>query len=92
MNVTFDPAKDQKNVKKHGISLSAAENFAWDTMIAGYDTRYNYGEERIIAYGLLNERLHALIYTIRNGRIRAISLRKANAKERKTYEAHQKAL
>ena len=45
------------------------------------DTRQDYGEQRIIAFGYLGARLHCAVYTMRGNTVCVISLRKANRKE-----------
>lgn len=45
------------------------------------DLRRDYGEAREWALGLIGERLFYLAFTRRAGRIRVISLRKANKRE-----------
>lgn len=83
MEVLFDPAKDALNIEKHGISLSRANDFE---LIAVFDDdRRNYGERRRRAYGLIDGLTYYLAYTIRDDRIRAISLRRAHAKEFKRH-------
>lgn len=69
------------------VDFTAAEGFDWRTAIRIIDARRSYGEVRWKALGLIETRLHALVFTRRHGRIRIISLRKANNKERKEYEA-----
>ena len=49
------------------------------------DTRFDYGEERFNAYGLIGETLHAMTFTRRGDDIRVISLRRARPKELKRY-------
>lgn len=49
------------------------------------DTRQEYGEERRITTGLIDERLHVIVYTTRGAAIRLISARKANRKEVRNY-------
>ena len=79
MNVLFDPAKDTVNIEKHWISLSRANDFE---LIAVFDDdRRDYGELRRRAYGLIDGKTYYLAYAVRDGRIRAISLRRAHAKE-----------
>jgi uncharacterized DUF497 family protein len=46
MEVTFDPAKDAENVRKHGISLARAEDFDFDTAHYDIDDSQDYGEQR----------------------------------------------
>jgi len=46
------------------------------------DTRKNYGERRIICYGLLNGRLVVIGYTQRGALRHIFSMRKANDREK----------
>jgi uncharacterized DUF497 family protein len=50
------------------------------------DLRRDYGEARFRAIGPIAGRLHSLAFTMRGGTLRAISLRKANERERRLYE------
>ena len=63
-----------------------AERFDWSSAIETIDDRADYNEERWIALGFIDNRLHVLIYALRGDNIRLISLRKANSRERKYYE------
>lgn len=85
MEIEFDGSKDEASIAKHGIGLSAASGFEMAGAMVSADRRANYGEDRFIAVGQLGSRLHVLIFTIRDGRIRAISLPKANRREVKRY-------
>ena len=87
MEIEFDPAKDKSNIAKHGVSLQAAEGFDWDTAFEREDDRFDYGEVRFVAIGLIRDRLHVLVFT--NGShdeaVRAISLRPAEKHETRFY-------
>ncbi|WP_175772514.1 BrnT family toxin [Paraburkholderia phenazinium] len=83
--IEFDPAKDQINRSKHGVSLALAESFEWDSAIDALDDRHAYGEQRFIAYGMIGDRVYCLVYTVRGETLRAISLRKANKREVNDY-------
>ena len=83
MEIEFDPAKDAANIAKHGLSLAAAEDFEVHTVVR--DERRAYSEDRFNAFGLLHGRIHCLTFAIRDGRVRAISLRRARTKE---YRRH----
>ena len=85
MEITFDPAKDETNIQKHGISLSEAHKIEWDTLWGYEDTRSNYGEIRIIGFAYIGVRLHCVVFTDRGDFRRIISLRKANRKEIERY-------
>lgn len=85
MDIAFDPAKDESNVAKHGVSLSLAGDFEWDECLAGPDARRAYGEDRMVAIGYIGVRLFVVVYVDREGVRRIISLRKANKREEKRY-------
>jgi len=85
VELEFVGAKDEVNLAKHGISLSAASGFEMVGARVSADDRSEYGENRFIAVGQLGSRLHVLIFTVRDGKIRAISLRKANTREVKRH-------
>ncbi len=50
------------------------------------DQRWDYGEERFRALGLLDEKVFIVIYTKRLAAIRIISARRANRREVRRYE------
>jgi uncharacterized DUF497 family protein len=81
----FDPAKDDSNLDKHGLSLADAEGFEWETVVVREDTRRQYAEQRFEATGYIGQRLHVMIYCLRSDTVRVISLRKANYREEKRY-------
>lgn len=85
MHYEFDPAKNEINLSKHGLTLAHAESFEWETALVREDLRQEYGEQRLEAIGLIGDRLHVMIYCLRNNVLRVISLRKANLREVKRY-------
>jgi uncharacterized DUF497 family protein len=86
MQFEFDPAKDRKNIDKHGLSLGEAARLDWASSKIQPDLRRDYGEARRIGYALLEERLYCVVFVERKGAMRVISLRKANDKEIERYE------
>ena len=87
VDIEFDPAKDRANATKHGMSLLAAEGFDWDTALEREDDRFDYGEVRFVALGLIGERLHVLVFAegSHEDAVRAISLRPAEKHEVRFY-------
>ena len=85
MEFGWDQEKDAANRAKHGIALGDAVRMDWEKGRDIFDDRFDYGENRIIRYALLDTRLHVCVYTLRNHTRRIISLRKANERERVTY-------
>ncbi len=86
MNITFDPDKAAANLAKHGVGFAAMAEFDWSTARFSLDTRFEYAETRLIAYGMIDDRLHAVVFTSATAGIRIISLRKANQRELRRYE------
>lgn len=85
MKIEFYPEKDRANRQKHGVSLALAADLDVDAALVVADRRRAYGEERFQAIGPIGGRLHVLVFTMRGDTLRAISLRKANAREVKRY-------
>ena len=57
----------------------------WAGALVAKDERADYGEGRYQALGLIEGRLHRLVFTPRDDGIRVISLRKANKREAPRY-------
>lgn len=85
MEIEFDADKNEQNIRERGLSFERAENFDWATALVLTDDRREYGELRYRAFGFLDERLHALVFTVRGDAVRIISLRRANKREIKRY-------
>jgi uncharacterized DUF497 family protein len=85
VDISFDAAKGEKNVLARGIPFDLAAEFAWDSALI--DLRKDYGERRFQALGLIGDRLHMMVFTPRANKAHVISLRKANKREVKRYEA-----
>lgn len=86
MQVICDAEKDAINLSKHGVSLMEAARMDWDDALIWQDTRRDYGETRMIALGVIDDRLFCAVYVVRKSARRIISLRKANQKEFDHYE------
>ena len=83
MDIEFDIAKDAANIANHGVSLARAADF--DFLAVHADDRVASGETRYRAFGLIDGQPHCLAFTLRNGVLRAISLRRAHTKEFKRH-------
>ncbi|MGO9318903.1 MAG: BrnT family toxin [Terracidiphilus sp.] len=86
MEITFDPRKSERNLRERGFGFEIASGFDLSSAIYAIDTRKDYGEVRIRTLGLIGDTLYALVFTMRDGVLRVISLRKASRKERNRYE------
>jgi uncharacterized DUF497 family protein len=88
MEYEWDDAKCRANIAKHDIHFEDAEGFEWGTAIVTEDTREDYGERRFHATGEIGGRLHFLVFTRRSAKVRIISLRRANQRDRRKWENH----
>jgi uncharacterized protein len=86
MRITFDPAKNARNIDERDLPFELVAQLDWETAIATEDTRKDYGERRLRVLAFLGERLHAAVITMRGDAVHVISFRKANEKEVKRYE------
>lgn len=88
MRITFDPAKNEKNIAERGLPFALAAELEWETALTVEDARRDYGEVRLRVLALLHGRLHAVVVTPRKDELRIISFRKASRKEEKLYEQY----
>lgn len=85
MDFEWDEEKRLSNIAKHGIDFIGVESvFAGETVTVP-DDRFDYGEERFITFGLLEERVVAIAHTETDLTIRIISVRKATKNEQENY-------
>jgi len=85
MEITFDPAKDIKNLAKHGVSLTLARSLELDLLLAAEDTREDYGEVRMVGFAPIGQDVYCVVFTEQDGIYRIISLRPARPKEVRAY-------
>lgn len=85
MKIEFDPAKDAKNIAKHGLSLGLAASLEWDLLLAREDTRERYGEPRMIGFAPIGRKVFCVVFTEYDDRYPNISLRKALPNEVRSY-------
>jgi uncharacterized DUF497 family protein len=86
MEFEWDEAKRRANYKKHGLDFRDAEKVFQEVTITAEDKRQDYGEKRFISLGRLEDIVVVVVYTERSEKIRLISMRRANQKERRAYE------
>jgi uncharacterized protein (DUF4415 family) len=93
MSITFDPAKDAINKKKHKISLARAEYFDFGAAIYTVDDREDYGEVRYRALSFLDARLYSLAFVL-DGKTfgRSACARRQNMKKKSTKRAGKTAV
>jgi len=89
VRITFDPAKNERNLRLRGLSFETVADFNFESEVFAIDDRKEYPEMRFVALGLLGDRVHVLCFAEISDGIRVISLRKANSREVRRYaQAH----
>lgn len=81
MRITFDSAKRERTLAERGLDFADAEIVFEGVTLEMEDMRKDYGEERIICYGLLAGRMVVIGYTPRGADRHVFSMRKANERE-----------
>jgi hypothetical protein len=82
MQITFDPVKRAKTLTERGLDFADAVLIFAGVTVEIEDTRKNYGERRVICYGLLAGRVVVVGYTPRGADRHVFSMRKANEREK----------
>lgn len=84
----WDKGNIDKSYQKHGITPNGAEEvFLDENVLISGDIKHSEREERFEAIGKIAKGdILFLAFTIRKDKIRIISARKTNKKERKQYE------
>jgi len=86
MRITWDVSKNRLNLKRHGIAFEDAARIFDGPTVEKVDHRFDYGEIRIYAIGLVNGFEITVIYTDRkNEERRLISAWKSEPHERRAY-------
>ena len=85
MEIEYDPAKRLVTLQERGVDMADAGLVFELPVITINDIRKEYGEDRFVSFGTLFGRMVVLAWTMRNGRRRIISMRKANEREQKAY-------
>jgi uncharacterized DUF497 family protein len=85
MKFEWDKNKSVLNHQKHGIDFNTAMRI-WDDpnrieILAPYPL-----EDRLIIIGAYLKKLWTVVYTVRSGKIRIISVRRARKQEARLYE------
>jgi len=93
MRFEWDEAKNRSNLKKHGIDFETAALVFEDPHQVSFKDRIVEGEERWKTFGVVGRTIVMVAHTWceedEKEIIRIISARRADAHEKRIYEAHQ---
>ena len=85
----WDAHNAEKNWLRHGVSPEECEQIFFNRpLVAGDDVMHSAKETRYYVLGITDsERMLFVAFTVRSKKIRVITARDANSKERKVYES-----
>lgn len=84
MDFEWDDRKALSNISKHGVTFGEAQTAFLDPNRREF-YRPRHGEDRFVMIAGSGANLLYVVYVERDGKIRIISARKANASEKKAY-------
>ena len=85
MEFEWDETKNERNRREWNLDFATAALIFEGPVQTTLDDRYDYGEERIIALGEVDDEVLVVVYTDRGEVRRIISARRASSKERETW-------
>jgi uncharacterized DUF497 family protein len=85
LRVEWDEAKNAANQAKHGLDFADFVEFD-EVAIIKPDSRFDYGEPRLRAFGRIGGLPHMIVFTAQAGVMRLISFRRAHEKEIRRHE------
>ena len=88
MKIEFDPEKREFTLVHRGLDMDDAKLVFEGKTWTWQDDRHDYGEDRFISVGHLNNRMVFIAWTPRNGAYRIINMRKANEREQEKYKLY----
>lgn len=81
MQISYDPVKRDRTLAERGLDFANATFVFAGVTLEMEDTRKNYGETRMICYGLLDGRMVVVGYTPHGADRHIFSMRKANERK-----------
>jgi uncharacterized DUF497 family protein len=87
MKFEWDEEKNRRNIQKHRIDLANIPPVYDGPMYVTADTRADYGEDRMVGIGFLNDAVVVIVFVeVSEDTIRLISARKADKHEREELQ------
>ena len=83
--ISCDPAKRKQTIAERGLDFEDAGLVFGGPTAEVDDLREEYGERRVLCYGLLRGRMVVVGYTPRGAARHVFSMRKANAREQARF-------
>ena len=75
----WDENKREETLARRNLDFASVEYFDWDTAV--YERSDRHSEVRHLATGFIFDSLYTVVFTLREDKIRIISLRRASTRE-----------
>lgn len=85
MRITFDPDKRDRTLAERGLDFASADEVFDGPVFEIEDDRFDYGERRILCFGLLAGRMVVVGYVQRGDARHVFTMRKANDREQARF-------
>ncbi len=85
MKIEYDENKRITTLEARGLDMARSSTILDGPTLTVRDSRKDYGEERNISIGFLDDDMVVLVWTLRGDAHRIISMRQANERERGFY-------
>jgi uncharacterized DUF497 family protein len=86
MPYTWDESKNRRNIELHRVSFKVAVRIFEGPILEAEDDRFDYGEVRVKAIGMVDHRTVVVVFTDRGrNERRIVSARKADSTEAQAY-------
>ena len=82
----YDKQKSKRNKDKHGIDFVEAQHI-WEDPDCIMIPARTIGESRFLLIGMFNKKIWSVIFTIRDQKIRIISVRRSRKNEEEIYRS-----
>lgn len=90
VEIEFDPAKREWTLRERGLDFARAARIFENFALTDEDEREDYGEDRFVTLGVLDDEIVVCVWTSRDEARRIISLRKAEKYEREIYNLYRR--
>lgn len=84
--ISFDPEKRQKTLHERNLDFADAVEVFEGQVYEIVDTRYDYGETRVMCFGVLRGRMVVIGYVQRSNTRHVFTMRKANEREQRKFK------
>ena len=85
MKFVWDEKKRKKTLQERGLDFADAKKVFEGATFTFEDDRFDYGERRVVTFGLLGADVVVIVHTESEKEIRVISMRKGDKDEQETY-------